>query len=175
VIKAGLTGRFCALWLHARKSRAMARQSASHTLPCHPLLEPQSGAREGDRAVPFMQRGADPACITLTAGSPSRRCAPPGMTRTGVRDGAGFVRDVAASEPPLPLPPCGGDGPEGQRGVRDAERVVPCEANPRPIASRAVNAAASPPSPALPHQGGEGAACFVGDVAANAHADGAAR
>ena len=35
--------------------------------------------------------------------------------------------------------------------------AAPCEANPRPIGEQEVTAAASPPSPALPHEGGEGA------------------
>jgi very-short-patch-repair endonuclease len=88
------------------------------------------------------------------------------VAHEGGEGAAGSVIDVAARKPPLPLPPCGGDGPEGQRGVRDAERVVPCEANLRVEGDDAENAATSPPSPALPHERGEGAAGLVIDVPA---------
>jgi hypothetical protein len=39
--------------------------------------------REGDQAVSFMQPNSRATFIDLTAGSPSRPCGSPGMTREG--------------------------------------------------------------------------------------------
>jgi hypothetical protein len=75
---------------------------------------------------------------------------------------------TTSSEQPLSSPPLRGRWPrQGSEGgaLREAVRVAKQAG--RPLVEQTVTAAASPPSPALPHKGGEGASGFAMDVAAS--------
>jgi error-prone DNA polymerase len=76
------------------------------------------------------------------------------------------VMEGEAGEPASSSPPLRGRWPGGSEGGGDAKRRLAKQTF-RPLVEQAVTAAASPPSPALPHQGGEGAAGLVRGVAAS--------
>jgi multicomponent Na+:H+ antiporter subunit D len=78
-----------------------------------------------------------------------------------------FAPRVTAIEPPLSSPPLRGRWPGGSEGGARREAVRVAQQASRPVPSNTVSAAASPPSPALPHEGGEGAAGSMKDVAEN--------